>query len=108
MEKEALAYYMQKELGGDSYSVDPILIASIISIIVQIIKLIYDYKNPQQLLDDVKKPGIIRRIYLHYKISQILSANKSDIGTFKFMEAARTVLENKSILAIQDLMNSCK
>jgi hypothetical protein len=113
--KEDLAHFIvsTSNLRGpksniDNVAIDPILIATIISIIVQIIKLIYDYKNPKLLLDDIKNPGIMRRIYLVFKVNQILSANKCEIGTFKFLELVRTALANKNVMDIQALMNSCK
>jgi hypothetical protein len=106
MTKNDVAYSIHNEL-NPNFAIDPMLIATIISIIVQIIKLIYDYKNPKQLLDDVENPGIIRSIYLSYKINQILGPYKQ-IGTMKFLSAIRSVLRNKSVSDIQNLMNSCK
>jgi len=109
MDKETLARSINRELNPPNvFTLDPILIASIISIIIQIIKLIYDYKNPKQMLDDVQNPGIMRRIYLSYKISKILATQNSGIGTFTFLQAARKSLSNKTVLEIQDLMDSCK
>lgn len=91
---EDIADEIYKELYPDKFGIDPILIASIISLIIQVIRLIYDY-NHKQLEQDVKGVGLFRGIYLRYKFATLLDLK--GIRCSDFYSAFFKVLKNQNV-----------
>jgi len=107
MTKIELAQRIYQKNNPDSFGIDPLILATIVSIIIQIIRLIYDYNHPKQLYDDVNKPGLFRGVWLRYRIGFIIFQSGSNLECGKFLEAFRTCLKGKSEQELQNLIGDC-
>lgn len=108
MTKLELAQNIYQKMNPNTFGIDPVLIASIVSIIIQIIKLIYEYKHPEKLYNDVNNIGFLRNLWLKYKITYIIFQSRGDIECGQFLEAFRTCLKGKTIQQLQQLIGDCE
>lgn len=108
MTKIELAQRIYQKTNPDSFGIDPLVLSTIISIIIQIIRLIYDYNNSKQLLDDVQNPGIMRSWWLRYRIGLILWQKGYDKGCADFINGLRDSLKGVNEQQLLQLMRECQ
>jgi len=108
MTKIELAQKIYQKTNPDTFGIDPLIIATIISIIIQIIRLIYDYNHPKQLYDDIQNPGIIRSMWLRYRIGLILWQQGYNKGCAEFINGLRDSLKGVNEQQLSQLMKECQ